>query len=520
MAYDKFVDSVALDADLTTVANAIRTKGGTSAQLHFPDEYVSAINAIETGGGVDIPVFNVVWDSNYENIVSVTCDKTYTECRSIVNMYSMSALTDEGEHTFSATLTVDGGTYLLYTMFISNVAPLYDIQYNSDGTITGIYPSSRTEILNVTSNGTYYPENKQISEVNVNVQPSLETTTVTPTESQQTLTPSTGKDGFSQVTVNAIPSQYVVPTGNLAITENGTGIDVSSYATASVDVPTSGGAKHTATITGSGAYDMQYVKYNGINYSSSGSFEFEAGDNLYIDTSAGRSNISSITIDSVVVASSSSGGSSTYNWELPDVDINISLDGTNAGTIHITTPSLTITENGTYDVIGYATALVNVSGSGGASNFVTGTFTGTTKGEIVNIDIPYSGNGYPIMIFVIPTGGMYGNRDYYNLIQRYAIGYLAAYKTYASSTPTYNTKGFGDQFSTCAAYKNNATSATSYTRTFSPNAVITYGNSVDPSGATQSLLFRNSKKFSVLIANTSYGFAANIEYTYYIMYSE
>lgn len=37
-------------ADLTAVANAIRTKGGTSSQLAFPAGFVDAIDAIETGG--------------------------------------------------------------------------------------------------------------------------------------------------------------------------------------------------------------------------------------------------------------------------------------------------------------------------------------------------------------------------------------------------------------------------------------------------------------------------------------
>lgn len=53
MAVDKLVDSTQLDADLTSVANAIRTKGGTSAQLAFPQGFVDAIDAIETGGGGD-----------------------------------------------------------------------------------------------------------------------------------------------------------------------------------------------------------------------------------------------------------------------------------------------------------------------------------------------------------------------------------------------------------------------------------------------------------------------------------
>ena len=51
MAVDKLVDSAQLNADLTSIANAIRTKGGTSAQLLFPSEFVSAINAISTGSG-------------------------------------------------------------------------------------------------------------------------------------------------------------------------------------------------------------------------------------------------------------------------------------------------------------------------------------------------------------------------------------------------------------------------------------------------------------------------------------
>lgn len=39
------------DTDLTSVANAIRTKGGTSAPLAFPADFVSAIAAISGGGG-------------------------------------------------------------------------------------------------------------------------------------------------------------------------------------------------------------------------------------------------------------------------------------------------------------------------------------------------------------------------------------------------------------------------------------------------------------------------------------
>lgn len=45
-------DYLTTDTELTSVANAIRTKGGTSAQLVYPTGFVSAIEAIPTGGGV------------------------------------------------------------------------------------------------------------------------------------------------------------------------------------------------------------------------------------------------------------------------------------------------------------------------------------------------------------------------------------------------------------------------------------------------------------------------------------
>lgn len=51
MSLDKLVDSSQLDTDLTSVANAIRTKSGGSSQLAFPAGFVSEIQAIPSGGG-------------------------------------------------------------------------------------------------------------------------------------------------------------------------------------------------------------------------------------------------------------------------------------------------------------------------------------------------------------------------------------------------------------------------------------------------------------------------------------
>ena len=51
MALDKVVDSAALDAGMTAVADAIRAKAGTTGPLAWPDGFATAIREIETGGG-------------------------------------------------------------------------------------------------------------------------------------------------------------------------------------------------------------------------------------------------------------------------------------------------------------------------------------------------------------------------------------------------------------------------------------------------------------------------------------
>ena len=65
MAFDKIVDGTQLDANLVSVANAIRTKGGTSASLAFPNDFIYAINAISGGGGSD------TWETIIDHSVTI-----------------------------------------------------------------------------------------------------------------------------------------------------------------------------------------------------------------------------------------------------------------------------------------------------------------------------------------------------------------------------------------------------------------------------------------------------------------
>lgn len=52
MAVDKYVDSAQLDSDLTDIADAIREKGSTESPLAFPDGFISAVEALPSGGGI------------------------------------------------------------------------------------------------------------------------------------------------------------------------------------------------------------------------------------------------------------------------------------------------------------------------------------------------------------------------------------------------------------------------------------------------------------------------------------
>jgi len=72
----------------------------------------------------------------------------------------------------------------------------------------------------------------------------LQDKTATPSTAIQTVQYDTGYDGLRKVTIGAIPSDYIIPSGTKQITSNGI-IDVAAYKSANVQV--SGGG--TATVT-------------------------------------------------------------------------------------------------------------------------------------------------------------------------------------------------------------------------------------------------------------------------------
>ena len=94
----------------------------------------------------------------------------------------------------------------------------------------------QTEEKTVDINGSVTPTSgKYLSKVTVNVQPTLQEKTITPTKESQIITADSGNYGLSKVIVDPISDEYIKPEGNLSITTNGT-YDVTALASASVNI--------------------------------------------------------------------------------------------------------------------------------------------------------------------------------------------------------------------------------------------------------------------------------------------
>lgn len=134
MALDKVVDSAVLDAEMASVANAIRAKTGNTDMLAWPDGFATAIAGITGGGGAglaydmgefvldadvkgldpslphnlgEIPEFILVWTDDFaglseENPAAQQCNLGYVWLKNLTGMLQRLTTAAAGD-----SLTVD-----------------------------------------------------------------------------------------------------------------------------------------------------------------------------------------------------------------------------------------------------------------------------------------------------------------------------------------------------------------------------------------------------------------------------
>lgn len=182
----------------------------------------------------------------------------------------------------------------------------------------------------------------------------------------------------------------------------------------------------------------------------------------------------------------------------------------------------TITANDTdIDVTEYASVDVAVPTGGGSSNIVEGTFTTGSSAGVESVNIPYTGNGYPIAAMVFVDGGAYNSAvsGWYTSVQRYAVGMWSMSKAVQTSAPTYSTSGTQNQGVTCAIYKNSTSSSTTYSRTSAMNTNV-YSSSNAANTAATCVRLKSGNVLSYYVNTSSYGLLPNTTYKYIVIYSE
>ena len=101
--------------------------------------YATVDVAVETGP--DCPIFTVAVNSDWTEVQSVTCDTTFSECNTYISNDITSAIVivTDGENTREFGASTGNNNYNVLKYYYGDVVPWLEIDYQSNGTITGTF---------------------------------------------------------------------------------------------------------------------------------------------------------------------------------------------------------------------------------------------------------------------------------------------------------------------------------------------------------------------------------------------
>ena len=175
---------------------------------------------------------------------------------------------------------------------------------------------------------------------------------------------------------------------------------------------------------------------------------------------------------------------------------------------------------------GYNTAIANIS-TGGAPTIVSGTFTTPSSGT-QTVSIPYTGSGYPVVAFVVTANGLNKSDPFKSSTAYKTIGEWVLIKKYSDLKPNWTTSTMGytyaeNQCITHEIMKEGTRVSQMYSIFQDPNTTAAMTSLLPVgtnTGRCAKFISPTSLAIKIFTSNSAYGFMAEQEYQYWVMYSE